>query len=43
MNHWAGRMLLDIHALARAYGWSESDILALPPRRRQAYLELVAP
>ena len=43
LHHWAGRMLLDIHALARAYGWSESDILALPPRRRQAYLELVAP
>ncbi|MFQ4147446.1 hypothetical protein AAGW05_01930 [Arthrobacter sp. LAPM80] len=43
LHHWAGRMLLDIHALAGAYGWSEADILALPPRRRQAYLELVAP
>lgn len=43
LHHWAGRMLLDIHALALAYGWSEADILALPPRRRQAYLELVAP
>lgn len=42
LHHWAGRMLLDIHALARAYGWSEADILAMPPRRRQAYLELVA-
>ncbi|ALE06460.1 hypothetical protein AL755_14985 [Arthrobacter sp. ERGS1:01] len=43
LHHWAGRMLLDIDALARAYGWSEHEILALAPRRRQAYLELVAP
>ncbi|RAN77915.1 hypothetical protein B5P43_17895 [Bacillus sp. SRB_336] len=43
LHHWAGRMLLDVDALARAYGWSERDILALAPRRRQAYLELVAP
>ncbi len=43
LHHWAGRMLLDIHTLARAYGWSEQDILALPQRRRQAYLDLVSP
>ncbi len=43
LHHWARRVLLDIHTLAHAYGWSERDILALPPRRRQAYLELVAP
>ena len=36
-------MLLDIHTLAAAYGWSEQSILDLPPRRRQAYLELAAP
>lgn len=41
LHHWARRMLMDVHALARAYGWSERDILALPPLRRQAYLELV--
>lgn len=41
LHHWARRLLLDVHALARAYGWSERDILALPPHRRQAYLELV--
>lgn len=43
LHHWAGRMLLDIHTLAAAYGWSEQSILDLPPRRRQAYLELAAP
>lgn len=42
LHHWARRLLIDVHTLARAYGWSERDILALPPLRRQAYLELVA-
>lgn len=41
LHHWARRLLLDVHTLAHAYGWSEHDILALPPLRRQAYLELV--
>lgn len=41
LHHWARRLLMDVHTLARAYGWSERDILALPPLRRQAYLELV--
>ena len=38
----ADRLLLEVHALARAYGWSEAEILALDPRRRAAYLALVA-
>jgi hypothetical protein len=32
----------DIDALARAYGWSEADILALPPARRHRYVVMVA-
>lgn len=39
----AQRLLLEVDALARAYGWREADILALPPVRRAAYLELVRP
>jgi hypothetical protein len=39
----AHRLLHDVHTLARAYGWSESDILRLGPGRRQAYLDLVEP
>jgi len=35
------RLLRDTHALARAYGWSEADILAMSARRRQVYLDLV--
>jgi hypothetical protein len=38
---WAIRILQDVHTLASAYGWSERDILAMSPNRRQAYLEMV--
>jgi hypothetical protein len=38
----AQRLLREIDALARAYGWTEREILSLPGQRRQAYLELVA-
>ena len=38
----ARRLLREVHTLARAYGWRESDILALSPGRRQAYLEMVS-
>jgi len=38
---FARRLLGDVHDLARAYGWSERDILSLSPARRAAYLELV--
>ena len=37
----AERLLLDVDALARAYGWTESEVLRLSPVRRAAYLQLV--
>ena len=37
----ARRLLLEVATLARAFGWSEADILAMSPARRSAYLELV--
>jgi hypothetical protein len=37
----AERLLLDVDVLARAYGWSEAEVLALSPTRRSAYLQLV--
>lgn len=40
IDAWARRMLRDVHALARAYAWSERDVLALSPTRRKLYLEL---
>ena len=38
----AGRLLREVHTLARAYGWRESDILGMSTRRRQSYLEMIA-
>ncbi|MEV0881248.1 hypothetical protein AB0I85_25830 [Micromonospora echinofusca] len=35
------RLLGEVHRLARAYGWSEAQVLGLGPHRRAAYLELV--
>jgi uncharacterized protein (UPF0212 family) len=40
IEDWAQRLLLDVHLLASAYGWSERDILAMSPRRRGLYLEM---
>jgi hypothetical protein len=37
----ARRILLEVHALAAAYGWHEAQILSLGPRRRAIYLEMV--
>lgn len=42
LDAWARDVLLDVHLLASAYGWSEPQILALSPLRRRYYLELCA-
>ncbi|MGK2914865.1 MAG: hypothetical protein ACSLE5_10535 [Porticoccaceae bacterium] len=34
-------LLADVHTLARAYGWSERDVLALSDARRAAYIDRV--
>jgi hypothetical protein len=39
----ARRLLLEVDVLARAYGWTEKEVLALGDRRRAAYLELAEP
>jgi hypothetical protein len=36
----ARRLLREVDGIARAYGWSEREILALSARRRQTYFEL---
>ena len=36
------RLLRDVDTLARAYGWTEAEVLALGDARRQAYLDLVS-
>lgn len=40
IDAWARRTLREVHVLARAYGWRESDVLALSPARRQIYLSM---
>lgn len=34
-------LLLQVHQLARAYGWSEAEILAMSDRRRAIYLDFL--
>ena len=43
LHAWALHMLREVDTLAASYHWAEADILALSPRRRQAYLELCTP
>lgn len=40
LDTWAWKLLTDVHLLAAAHGWSEADVLAMSPARRQAYLHL---
>jgi len=42
ISGWAMRLMSEVHGLARAYGWSEADILVMSPARRQYYLEMVS-
>jgi hypothetical protein len=37
----ARRLLWEVHTLASAYGWTETDTLALSAARRAIYLEMV--
>jgi hypothetical protein len=41
VHAWACRLIRDVHCLASAYGWSEASIIAMNPRRRQFYLNLI--
>lgn len=38
----AQRLLMEVHLLARAYGWTETEILKLSAARRASYLKMVA-
>lgn len=41
LNVWCQRLLAEIHVLAKAYGWTEPESLALSRWRRQVYLSMV--
>ena len=40
LSDLAGRLSREVLVLARAFHWSEAEILAMSPRRRRLYLEL---
>lgn len=42
VDRFARRLLYDVHTLARAYGWTEADVLAVGPARRHFYLQACA-
>lgn len=41
IDNWAKRVIKEVAVLARAFSWSEGEILNLSPQRRQLYLEMV--
>ncbi|MFE6690648.1 hypothetical protein ACFVFQ_29785 [Streptomyces sp. NPDC057743] len=42
IDAYVRRLMYEVHALARAYGWSEADVLSVSPARRRFYLEVAA-
>jgi hypothetical protein len=42
IDNWARHITHEVYLLARSFGWSEHDILAMTPRRRQLYLEMIS-
>jgi hypothetical protein len=40
LDAWAHGLMSEVTALARAFGWSEPEVLALSDARRRTYLEL---
>lgn len=41
IDSWAQKMLRDVASLAKAFGWSEKEILRMTPSRRNLYLDIV--
>jgi hypothetical protein len=42
IDNWAKKMLREVAVLARAFGWSETDILNMGHHRRKMYLDLIS-
>ena len=41
IDNWAKRLLGEVALLARAFGWSEKEILGLSHQRRKLYMEMI--
>lgn len=42
IDNWAKRLLQEVTTMARAFGWSEKEILGLSHQRRRMYLEMIS-
>ena len=42
IDAWAKRALDEVHTLAFAYGWSQSEILSMSASRRRRYVSMIA-
>lgn len=42
VDRLADQLQREIHLIASAYGWTEREILALPPSRRRRYVAMIA-
>jgi hypothetical protein len=40
IDSWARKTMSEVHVLACRYGWSETEILAMSPWKRQRYIEM---
>jgi len=41
INYWAINLMQEVDILARAYGWTETEIINLSPVRRHIYIDLI--
>lgn len=41
IDQWAKHLLQEVYVLARAFGWSEHDIVNMSTRRRQMYIDML--
>jgi hypothetical protein len=41
IDHWAKHILQEVYVLARAFSWSERDIVNMSVRRRQMYIDML--
>lgn len=41
IDNWAKHLLQEVYTLARAFNWSERDILEMSSRRRRLYLQML--
>lgn len=42
IDAWAKRVLEEVHTLASAYGWAQSEILSMSASRRRRYMSMIA-